>query len=198
MSYFPSYWKWLLRGSGGKPGYRRFVNWWVLIHLGVGVVLAWAVRVDVHSAAQTVLLPLAGVLVGLSFAWAGNAQAMLQSKEIEKLSEHHKGGFVEYVFVYQSAILAILGTMVLWGLTGLHVFDIPLPHPLNTWGSYLLKTCLYTCSSITVRECWHVVMGAQWLLLAQREVKRHTEDTSPEEEPGCENSESDGSDAGTR
>jgi len=166
-----NFWRWFFRGSGGKPGYRRLADRWLIIHLAIGVVLAVFVQVDIHTAANTVLLPLAGILVGLSFAWAGNAQGLMQTSEIEDLAEHHEGGFLEYVFVYQTAILVILLTMVLWGLTGLRVFDIPLPAPWNKVGAFILKTSLFSLSSMTLRECWHVVMGAQWMLLARSTIK---------------------------
>ena len=96
-----SYWRWFFKGSGAKPGYRRLVNTWIMIHLIVGVIVSFVVPVNLENAANTVLLPLVGILIGLSFAWAGNAQALLQSSEIDKLSEHHEGGFIEYVFTYQ-------------------------------------------------------------------------------------------------
>jgi len=167
------YWQWFFHGSGGKPGYRRLVDRWLLAHLAIGVSMMLLVRVDIHTATNIVLLPLAGILVGLSFAWAGNAQGLMQSSEIDELSKHHKGGFLEYVFVYQTAILVILVTMIFWGLAGLRVFDVPLPTPWSKLGTSILKTVLFSLSSMTLRECWHVVMGAQWMLLAQREIKAH-------------------------
>ena len=123
------------------------------------------------TSANTVLLPLAGILVGLSFAWAGNAQALMQSSEMEELSTHHQGGFVEYVYIYQTAILTILVTLVFWGLAGLQIFDIQWPTIKKPILYFALKTFLFTLSSLTLRECWHVVIGAQWMLLAQKAIK---------------------------
>jgi len=177
-----SYWHWFFRGSGGKPGYRRLVNRWMWLHLAVGVGMAFLVQIDLQTSANAVLLPLVGILIGLSFAWAGNAQALLQSSEIDRLSEHHKGGFVEYVFTYQTAILAILITLVFWGLAGLHVFDTRWPTPQSTIAYFIVKAVLFTLVSLTLRECWHVVMGAQWLLLVQREIKRHNRREEHKEE----------------
>lgn len=173
MTSLFNYWRWFFRGSGGKPGYRRLVDLWLIVHFTIGITLALLVRVDIQTAANTVLLPLAGILVGLSFAWAGNAHGLLQSSEIEELSRHHEGGFLEYVFVYQTAILVILVTMVFWGLTGLRVFDVQLPGGWGKTGAFVLKTALFACSSLTLRECWHAVMGAQWMLMAQKEIKAH-------------------------
>jgi hypothetical protein len=167
------FWSWFFYGGGGKPGYRRLINVWLLGHLVVGCVLAGLIRVEMRAAANTVLLPLAGILVGLSFAWAGNAQALLQTTEMENLSKHRRGGFAEYVYTYQAAILCILFTLVLWGVAGLELFDDLWP-TANHFKSYLaVKALLFTFSSLTLRECWHVVMSAQLMLLA-RDAIRHS------------------------
>ena len=170
-----NYWFWLLKGSGGKPGYRRILNKWIIFHLLVGLIVSLLVKVDLSASANTVLLPLVGILVGLSFAWAGNAQAMMQGSEIEKLSQFHEGGFIEYVYIYQTAILTILTTLVFWGLAGLQIFDKQWPTVENPKLFFSVKTFLFTLSSLTIRECWHVVMGAQWMLLTQRQIRKSME-----------------------
>ena len=168
-----SYWKWLFKGSGGRPGLQRLLNRWLLLHIPVGVGLGLFVSLDLQSCANSVLIPLAGVLIGLSFAWAGNANALLQTEEIEKLSEYHKGGFVEYVFIYQTAILMILVTIVLWGLAGLGVYDKTWPTTYNQKTYFTVKTLLFTLCSFAIRECWQVVSGAHWMLRIRKEIKDH-------------------------
>ena len=86
-----SYWSWLLRGE--HPGWRRLVDRWLVLHAGIGVAAVGLVPVQLEVAAQTVLLPLAGVFVGMSFAWVGNALAIVQSPEIDRLSEKNPAGF---------------------------------------------------------------------------------------------------------
>ena len=166
---FIGYWYWFLKGSGGKAGFRRILNAWILLHLSIGFVL---VEVDLQTAANAVLLPLAGIFVGLSFAWAGNAQALMQTSEIDEMADFHEGGFEEYVFVYQTAILSILVTLVFWGIAGLSVFDKQWPTQVHNEWYFGVKILLFTLSSLTLRECWHVVMGAQWMLLMQRKIRR--------------------------
>jgi len=173
MNYnFMNYWQWLNKGSGGKPGYRRIINIWLLVHLSVGIIMALIVPVDLTSTANTVLLPLAGIFIGLSFAWAGQSQALMESREIEKLAEYHEGGFEEYVFIYQTAILTIMITLVLWCLAGLQVFDKTWPTSSDSVWYIVIKIVLFTFSSITLRECWHVVMGTQWMLLIKNKIKK--------------------------
>ncbi|MBW2738668.1 MAG: hypothetical protein JRE64_07410 [Deltaproteobacteria bacterium] len=168
---FIGYWHWFLKGSGGKAGFRRILNKWILFHLSIGLVLTLLVKIDLQTAANAVLLPLAGIFVGLSFAWAGNAQALMQTSEINEMANFHEGGFEEYVFVYQTAILTILVTLVFWGIAGLSVFDTQWPTQVHNKCYFGVKTLLFTLSSLTLRECWHVVMGAQWMLLVQRKIR---------------------------
>lgn len=167
-----SFWYWFFKGSGGKPGYRRLLNIWILFHIIVGVFVSFVVEIDLQTAANAVLLPLAGILIGLSFAWAGNAQALMQTKEIDVLAEHHEGGFVEYVFVYQTAILSILTTLIFWGFAGLGIYDKTFQKECYPNIYFSIETLLFTLSSLTIRECWHVVMGAHWMLLIQKEIKK--------------------------
>jgi hypothetical protein len=167
-----SFWSWLLHGSGGKPGYRRLLNKWLTLHVAIGALLALTVRVDLATAAGSVLVPLVGVLIGLCFAWAGNAHALLQAEELKGMAEFHSGGFRDYVFTYQAAIFAILVTLVAWALAGFQIFDKTWPTGSRVFSYGLVKTTLFALSSLTLRECWHVVLGAQWMLLAQHELKQ--------------------------
>lgn len=169
---FPSFWRWLGRGLGGKAGWRKYADRWLLLHLGIGALAAWLLPVSLAEAAKSVLLPLAGIFVGMSFAWVGNAQAIIQTPELERLGEHHPNGVADYVYTFQSAILAILVTLVLWGLAGLEIFDQPCPWGCPGWLYEATAGLLFAMASLTLRECWQVVMGAQWLLLTQRNVKQ--------------------------
>jgi len=176
-----NYWNWFFSGIGGRPDYRRLVSWWLLVHMAVGAIVSLLVNVDLPTAANTVLLPLAGILVGLAFAWAGNAMALMQSREIERLAEEHEGGFSDYVYTYQTAILVILVTMVLWGLAGMKAFDLPQGEPIAPHAAYCVKAALFGLSSMALRECWHVVLGSQWMLLARHTIKKHKPENSRED-----------------
>lgn len=166
-----TYWQWFFKGSGGKPGYRRILNRWLAAHLLVGVFVSYIVKEDLSTCSNTVLLPLVGILIGLSFAWSGSAQAMLQTNEIRLLSDYHKGGFTEYVYLYQTAILIILVTLVCWGLAGLKVFDKWWPTAMAPGSYFFTETILFVLASLTLRSCWLVVMGSQWMLLTQKKIK---------------------------
>ena len=170
--HFTNFWVWLFKGSGGKSGLRRFADVWMFVHISVGFAMACLVDKPLADCASSVLLPLAGIIVALSFAWVGNAQALLLTNEMEDVAEKHKGGFVEYVHVYQLAILLILVCLVSWCIAGLSVFDLTWPTPTNFCAYFCVKAALFMVSSISLRECWHVVLGAQTMLVIQREIKR--------------------------
>ena len=173
-----SYWRWLFKGSGAGPGYRRVLNLWLILHVAIGVTGVFLVPGNLKSAANSVLLPMVGILIGLTFAWAGNAQTLLQSEEIAELAKYRKGGFEEYVYTYQLAILAILVTLILWGLAGLSVFDCVWPMRANMILYDLVKGILFAACSVTIRECWHVVLGAQLMLLVQKRIRENKRDRS--------------------
>ena len=88
------------------------------------------------------------------------------------MTEFHEGGFTEYVFTYQAAIFTILVTLVAWAVAGFQVFDKTWPTPSRQCWYFAVEAALFALSSLTLRECWHVVLGAQWMLLMQREIKR--------------------------
>jgi hypothetical protein len=169
------FWFWLIHGSDGKSGrgksgIRKILNCWIFVHIFVGIIMAFIIPASLDKAASTVLLPLAGIFVGLSFSWSANAQALLQSKEINELAENKEGGFIDYVYTFQLAILFIIITLILWGFAGLQFFDIFWPSIRENILYFICKMVLYSFSSITIRECWHVVLGTQLLLISKREI----------------------------
>lgn len=168
------FWEWFLTRRWGEAGIAKFLDRWLLVHAVVGMVLAWAIPASLSEAARTVLLPLASVFIGLSFAWAGNAHALLQTTEIEQFADKHPAGVRNYVFTFLAAILTILVTLVLWGLAGLGFFDKKWPTPNNQELYFTITTLLYAFASLTLRECWQVVNGAQLLLITRRDIREVT------------------------
>jgi hypothetical protein len=172
------YWMWFFRLEADSTGWRRFLDRWLLLHFAVGGVSSFVVKTDLKTSSNTVLLPLAGVFIGLCFAWAGNAQALLQTDEIESLAKQRSGGIREYVFVYQTAILAVMTCVTLWAIAGLGVFDDTWPTRANCISYATIKAALFFSASLTLRECWHVVLGAQTLLLLRANIKQKNEEQS--------------------
>lgn len=167
-NHLPTYWSWLFGRSAKRPGLLRFADRWLILHASLGVLLSWLVTISVKDAANTVLLPLSGVFIGLCFAWGGNAQALLQTEELEEISRHHPDGPETFPFFYQTAILVVIIALVAWGLAGLGVYARV---EGVSWARRAIEFALYAWSSITLRECWHVVLGAQMKLIMRLQLR---------------------------
>ena len=166
------YWSWFFKIACK----RLIVSTWFLLHLFVGLVLSLAIKVDMQTAASTVLLPLAGILVGLTFAWAGNAQGLMQTKEISELARRHPNGLAEYIYTYQTSILMMLITTSMWALIGMKVFEHIRSYIPYYYFGLLLKTLVFAMTSLTLRECWRVVCGASWMLQIRDKIQeKHSE-----------------------
>lgn len=171
-----SFWRWFFIGSGAGPGIRRLFDLWLTVHIAVGTTLSLLVPISLEVSANGLLLPLAGIFIGLSFAWGGNAQALIQTSEILQLASRRQGGFFEYLFAYQLAILLILISLTCWAIAGLGIFDQVWPVDRKSWQYKILSAGLFSLASLTLRECWHVVVGAQAMLairLALKEKQRN-------------------------
>lgn len=164
------FWKWFFVGLNDQSGLRQlFINLCCIFHIIIGFTLAYLVDVPTQKAAQTILLPLAGILIGLSFAWSGNAQALIQKKEIELLASYHPDRIETYINTFQLAILVILVTLVFWGLAGLEVFS---PENIESLCAlFFIEAFLYFLASLTLRECWQVVLFSQELILIRYNVR---------------------------
>jgi hypothetical protein len=169
--HVPNYWYWLFRGSDGKPGIGRLHNWWLYGNVVIGIALAYLVPLTLKECANAVLLPLAGIIIGLTFAWGGNAQALLQTSEIEDLAGYKKGGLAEYVFVFQTAILLLIVTLITWSIAGLNVFDGVWPIVPSSLSYKSIKLFCFLISGIALRDCWHVIDGTHMLLLYRSKIK---------------------------
>ena len=171
-----NFWAWFGRGSGGGPGYLRIVNRKLWIDLVIGTILGFAVTKSLPDTGCTVLFPLAAVLVGMVFAWAGSAQALLQADEIVTIAKFVPGGYPEYVFTFQLSILVILITCVSWGIAALGVLEGLSPD------LHKVTTCfLYAITSLSIRKLWSMVLFSQAMLLMrvelqQARLKRKTEE----------------------
>ncbi|HET6632760.1 MAG TPA: hypothetical protein VFG73_08655, partial [Rhodanobacteraceae bacterium] len=92
-----------------------------------------------------------------------------------KLSSYRDGGYEEYVYTYQSAILLILLTLCLWALAGLGIFDQVWPTTAHGVQYKCIASILFFSSSMTVRECWQVVIGSQAMLLVRFDIRRRAQ-----------------------
>lgn len=161
-----NYWMWVFAG-----GYKRVINGWLFVQIALGAGCAWLVTDSLKSTATSILMPGMGVLVGLTFAWGANAQALLQSAEIQALARHSRGGFPQYVYTFQTAILVVLSALAMWALAGFGVFDGRWPTTARATQYFVVETMLYTLAAIALRESWQVVLGTLRLLLEWWDIK---------------------------
>ena len=87
------FWKWLFCGLNDRPGFLQLIDWWFPFHVVIGLVLAKVVDMSLHEAAQTFLLPLAGIFIGLSFAWVGTPRRYYKQVRSKKLPIITRTGF---------------------------------------------------------------------------------------------------------
>ncbi len=169
------YWRWLFLGLNGDSGISKFFDRWIFFHLAIGLSLAALVSGSLTDISKTLMLPLASIFVGLSFAWSGNVQALLQSDEIEKMIKHHPDGLENYIYTFQTAILVILLSLIAWGIVGLHptIGNTPINYVIK----FMIKFLMYSLSSIALRECWQVISGGQLLLLMRHIIKERDKDS---------------------
>lgn len=162
------YWQWLFFGA--RPGIYKFFDRWMLVHIPAALTLAIFLPRTLAESASALLFPMASVLVGLAFAWGGNAQALLQTPEVEDLASHHESGMLEeYAYTYQSAVLCILITLIAWAGAGLGFYELLLD---GKRCAYLaISFILFFLASLTIRECWQVVLGSQKLLIIRHRIK---------------------------
>jgi len=160
------YWEWFSR-----KGFRQIINRWFVLHLLIGTFVSLGISLSLEECAHTVLFPLASIFIGLSFAWAGSAQTLMQSNEIEQMISYHENGFEPYVYSVQTSILIVMITLIMWGLVGLG-----LPHNIQLWfgNTYIYwigKIFLFMLSSLTIQECWSIVSMNQSLLIARKKIR---------------------------
>lgn len=161
-----TYWSWFLKGSGGKPGYRRIVNKWFIFHLLIGLVITLVVGLKLSDCANFISLAMTSFLLS-NVILLKRIHMLLQSKEIERLSKYHKGGFVEYVYTFHTSTLIIFIAFVLWILAGLQLFEI------RDFEVYFgINVLLFTIFSLSIREFWHIIVGIQTLLIIQKKIKQ--------------------------
>lgn len=165
LEKYLSYWAWFFDKDDGCPGVKVLLNRWALVSLIVGGALAYFVTKPVAEVSQQVLLPMIGVLVGLTFAWGGNAQALIQTEEIRLISKLEKGSTKYFVGYYQTAILLILISLASWMFAS---FDVRVSYGERfLWVPNFLEALLYALTFMTFIECWAVVDSARKLLLAR-------------------------------
>ncbi len=162
-----SFWRWFVR-----EGLQKFVDFWLIVHVVVGLALALALPSRLSDVAKAALIPLAAVLVGLAFAWSGSAAGLLQSQPLQRVGAQNAGtNFRNLAFTYQAAVLVVLTSVVLWSLIAGGASDVVVASQVPR---IVGRTLIFALSSLTVRECWQITLGVQKTLIIHARVSAET------------------------
>lgn len=168
-----TFWKWFFFGSGGKAGYKKFLDRWFILHLLIAIVLAIFARDSLSDVASRLLLPLAGVLVGMSFAMTSSFHSILETREINELAEYNPGGYEDYLFTFQLAFLVLFVTLAAWALAGIGIFDTYVADKDFVVTYRSIQGILYFLFSLSLRESWQVIAGTHILILLRKNIALH-------------------------
>lgn len=172
------FWHWLIIGdrsssrshevASKSPGIYKLFNVWSIIYICIAIYITNTFVIELKVLAASMLLPAAGLFIGVAFAWGGNAHAILQTKEIEELAQYKDGGFEDYAYTFQLSMLIVLLTITLWTLAGIGIFE-NLPSPYIQY----VTIFILSLSAIAIRECWHIIVGSTELLIMKYYVRIH-------------------------
>lgn len=160
-----SYWHWFFLGTpASSAGIKLYWNWWLLLHFLIACLLSITVTID-DKIATSLTIPFIGILIAITVAWCGNITALLNSYEITKLSTYHKNGIEQYAYSVQNSVLILLICVVFWMLVGLGIFN-----------GCAGKLLVFFISSIAIRDCWNLILLAQYLTIARAKIMLREEE----------------------
>jgi hypothetical protein len=138
---------------------RSIFDKFVFIHVLVGSVFCYRVH-DYVDFSKTILVPFASIIFGISFAWGGNAVALLSDRHVMKVASCHAKGFEYYVYKFLFSMFVLISVLLLWIFVASDIFSAN----LSIYGRSLFFISLFM-SSVAVREVWSIVIGVQYFLI---------------------------------
>ena len=168
-----SFWAWM-RDRSERGGMKRWFNWTLVVHTIIGVALAYVVPGELADRAKSVVLPLAGVLVGLTFAWAATAISVVSSPEFRRIMAGSSQGVRGTANYFQLAIFVVLGSTLLWAFVGLGPFSAWPGAPVEIVNR-IAAAFLFAVTSLAIAECWSAVNLTRLTLLAFNIVRESDE-----------------------
>ena len=170
-----SFWHWLLKGYGGKPGYKSLLSYWLVSDIILSFLFSKLVSAQPSEMAVAILLPLMGVLIGLAIVCCSSAYAVIITDEINLLAEKLEAGPIEYVYPYNLSLLIILITAGYWAFAALGLLDFHYLEIGNIWigekSLHPYKIIGFFLISNSVRLSWQSLRDNASLALAVNEVR---------------------------
>lgn len=156
-----SFWNWFFEGEGDEisPGIHQYFDSFSLLFFPASLLLTWLVEKPLADVSVALMLPVCGMLFGITFAWSANITVLLTTKELTKAAQFTRGGIRGHLYASQSTILIVLITAVCWGLACLGVVV-----------HFIWEFILYYITCICIRECWALILFAHQLTVARKDI----------------------------
>ncbi|WP_222926945.1 hypothetical protein [Sphingomonas gilva] len=150
------------------------MNWYLLIHVTVGVITATFIRSDPFDFAAKALFPAASILIGVSLAWSTRAATILQTGDLRAALFNDDRPPEDYVYAFQLSILVII--IMLAYVSVMAGGGVEITVLGRDTDNRISGVILYTLLSLSLRECWGVVNFTNMLsLLEYLRTKREKE-----------------------
>lgn len=175
--------QWLF--SEETKGYSKILKWKQIVHLFIGLAVTYLTKTTIEQAlTQEIILPVLGIMIGLTITWAGNATNLITTDTAILLARRHENGFQDWIFTFQLSILVTLITTIYWILISLNI-DINILRKIlletgietesieNLKASYHFArtTIAFTLISVTIHEGWSCINGTTHLASAFNQFK---------------------------
>lgn len=166
-----TFWKWFWRGtSNSKSGIRLLLNWTLVVHFAVAMLLLLLVRSDPFEFAAKALFPAASILVSMAVAWTSRAATILQDTEFRNRAIGENNPLEAYVYGYQLSLLIIISMVVYVAVMAAGGLDLVIFS--EDFSLALSGFWLYFLLSWSVAQCWLVIDFSNMLTLLHQRARR--------------------------
>ncbi len=175
------FWSWLfVRDTDGSRGLTNVINWWLVVHAAIGLLLAGLASAAPIDIARGIALPGAAILVGLAFGWAGRSASLLQDRSFSKFLINNGPPAEGYVYSFQLAILTVL--LLVAVSLGIIAGGLRVSFGSAYWDDLTNRFVLFLTASVAVRECWGVIyfvnkLTLQYYRLREQELESEGAET---------------------
>ncbi len=111
-SEYVGFWTWFFQGTGSRPGAFRLLSLWIVLDIIIGILIAfYMVKIDDFS---SVLIPTISLVFGLVITCVFGSVSIYSSINLFNMSQHHAGGYFDFIYPYYMTILMSLCITVFW------------------------------------------------------------------------------------
>lgn len=175
-----SFWEWLFqRDSEGDRGVENLFD----LPNFIGLVLALCFAVLSSKSASLIssglALPIAAVLIAVSFAWAGRSTSILQDKEFSEFIIQHGAPAEGYLYSFQLAFGIALLSLIVSGAIAKEIYIGSVGNPV--FDEVINRFLLILFSWVAARECWGVIsfsnkLAIQFYAVRKEKLERVAQD----------------------